>query len=127
MGDFVRIVGEVEEQQYYPALPRTRIDDTELLEIVSSGNPLPTPVPLVDLPNESMPDGEWFWEPLEGMLASVRNAPVVAATSGYGEFAMLAKDDAKPGSGFYPQTQQILIRGLGGDIVVDYNPERILA
>ena len=125
VGDFIRIIAKVQEQQYGNALPLTRLRNVALIEVLSSGNPLPTPVELNDLPNESIADGIAFWEPLEGMLVSVRNAPVVAATSGYGEFAMLAKDDAKPGSGFYPQTQQILIRNLGGD-VVDYNPERIL-
>jgi hypothetical protein len=38
---------------------------------------------------------------------------------------MLTKEDAKPHSGLYPQTQQILIRSLG-DEAVDYKPERIL-
>jgi predicted extracellular nuclease len=82
-------------------------------------------VELKDLPNESIPDTIDFWEPLEGMLVSVENAPVVSPTTRYGEFAMLTKDDAKPGSGFFPQTQQILISSLGGGSV-DYNPERIL-
>jgi predicted extracellular nuclease len=38
---------------------------------------------------------------------------------------MLAKDDAKPGSGFFADTQQILVQDLG-DGMVDYNPERIM-
>ena len=59
------------------------------------------------------------------MLVSARNAPVVAPTSRFGEFAMLAKRDAKPASGYFPQTKQILIRSLGGESV-DYNTERIL-
>lgn len=127
VGDLVRVTAEVEELQFGNALPLTRLDDPDdyPFEILSSGNPLPTPVELNDLPDKSIADAIAFWEPLEGMLGSVRNAPVVAATSRFGEFAMLAKDDAKPGSGFYPQTKQILIRNLGGEMV-DYNPERIL-
>lgn len=125
VGDFIRIIAKVEEQQFGNALPLTRLRGVALIEVLSSDNPLPAPIELNDLPNESIADGIAFWEPLEGMLVSVQNAPVVAATSGYGEFAMLAKDDAKPGSGFYPQTQQILVRNLGGE-AVDYNPERIL-
>jgi len=96
-----------------------------LVEVLSNDNPLPDPVELEDLPNVSVEEGIDFWEPLEGMLVSVENAPVIAPTSRFGEFAMLAKDDAKPGSGFYPQTQQILLRSLGEN-EVDYNPERIL-
>jgi len=120
-GDEIVIVGEASE--YYDM---TQISGVwGRVTVLSTGNPLPAPVELNDLPNESIVDGIAFWEPLEGMLVSVHNAPVVAATSGYGEFAMLAKDDAKPGSGFYPQIQQILIRNLGGENV-DYNPERIM-
>lgn len=125
VGDFIRLIAQVQEQQYGNALPLTRLRSVALIEVLSSGNPLPTPIKLKDLPNESIADGIAFWEPLEGMLVSVRNAPVVAATSRYGEFAMLTKRDAKPGSGFYPQTKQILIRSLGENDV-DYNPERIL-
>lgn len=125
VGDFIRIVAQVDEQQFGNALPLTRLQRVELIEILSSGNPLPATVEVNDLPDESIENAIAFWEPLEGMLVSVQNAPVVAATSGFGEFAMLAKDDAKPGSGFYPETQQILVRDLGGNNV-DYNPERIL-
>ncbi len=125
VGDFIRVIAKVQEDQYGNALPLTCLRSVALIEVLSSDNPLPAPIKLNDLPNESIADGIAFWEPLEGMLVSVRNAPVVAPTSSYGEFAVLAKRDAKPGSGFYPQTKQILIRNLGGD-VVDYNPERIL-
>ena len=55
----------------------------------------------------------------------VDNGRVVAPTSGFGEFGLLTKDDAKPGSGYYPQTEQILLRSLGENDV-DYNPERVL-
>ena len=127
VGDLVTIIGQVEEQQFGNALPRTRIDDTVLVSIQSTGNPLPAAVPLVDLPNELVANGIDFWEPLEGMRVSVDNGFVVAATSRFGEFGMLAEADANAdlGSGYFAQTKQILIRGLGGG-AVDYNPERIL-
>jgi predicted extracellular nuclease len=124
VGDVIRIIAQVDEQQFGNALPLTRLRGVELIEVLSGDNGLPEPIELHDLPDVSMLEGIDFWEPLEGMLVSVRNAPVVAPTSPYGEFAMLTKQDAKPGSGFYPQTQQILLRDLGGDRV-DYNPERI--
>jgi hypothetical protein len=112
VGDFIHIIAGVQEQQFGNALPLTRLRDVSFIEVQSSGNDLPAPVALDDLPEISIPEGIDFWEPLEGMLAAVNNAPVIAPTSPYGEFAVLAKDDAKPGSGFYPQTQQILIRSL---------------
>lgn len=127
VGDIVTITGQVEELQFGNQLPLTRIDDTELVSIDSTGNPLPAAVPLVDLPNELVENGIDFWEPLEGMLVSADNGFVVAATSRFGEFGMLLQADANAelGSGYFSQTKQILIRGLGGGDV-DYNPERIL-
>jgi len=125
VGDHVVIAGEIEEQQFAPALPLTRIDDTVLIDVLSTGNPLPAPVALTDLPNVSIPDGIDFWEALEGMRVSVENGRVVAPTSRFGEFGMLTKKDAKPGSGYEPSVKQILLRSLGPNMV-DYNPERIL-
>ncbi|HBY99317.1 MAG TPA: hypothetical protein DEP84_36155 [Chloroflexi bacterium] len=125
VGDLIRITAQVEEQQFGNALPLTRLRNVKSIEVISSDNPLPAPIELADLPNESIIDAIAFWEPLEGMLVAARNALVVAPTSGFGEFAMLAKDDAQPGSGYFPQTRQILVRSLGGEMV-DYNPERIL-
>jgi predicted extracellular nuclease len=128
VGDLVSVTGRVSEfrSSSRPAdLPLTEIAFPGTVEVISNGNPLPPPVPLVDLPDFSIPDGELFWEPLEGMRVLVDNAPVSSATNGFGEFGMLAKDDAKPGSGFFADTQQILVQDLG-DGVVDYNPERIM-
>ena len=125
VGDLIEITAVVEEQQFGNSLPLTRLDAPSAAIILSSGNPLPTPVVLTDLPNMDIPDGEAFWEPLEGMRVSVDNAPVSSATNGFGEFGMLAKDDAKPGSGFFADVQQIVVQDLG-DEVVDYNPERIM-
>jgi hypothetical protein len=128
VGDLVSVTAMVEEQQFGTALPLTRLDDPDdyPFVIISSGNPLPTPVSLVDLPNWDIPDGEAFWEPLEGMLVSVTNAFVTAATNRFGEFGMLTETDADAdlGSGYYAQATSILIQSLGGD-AVDYNPERI--
>jgi len=125
VGDEIRIIATVNEQQFGTSLPLTRLVSVEEIEIFSTDNLLPAPVPLVDLPDLSIPEGEVFWESLEGMRVSVANAPVSSATNGFGEFGMLAKDDAKPGSGFFADTQHILVQNLG-DGVVDYNPERIM-
>jgi hypothetical protein len=95
------------------------------LMVLSSGNPVPEPVPLVDLPDQLIPEGVLFWEAKEAMLVSITDGKVVSPTSRYGEFAVLVQRDAKPGSGYFPQEKQILIRELGFS-EVDYNPERIL-
>lgn len=96
VGDLVSITGQVEELQFGTALPLTRINnpDPDLFSILSTGNPLPGAVPLVDLPNESVTEGIDFWEALEGMRVSVTNGFVVAATSQFGEFGMLTETDA---------------------------------
>jgi predicted extracellular nuclease len=128
VGDEVTVIGSVSE--FVPSgspnsLPVTEIAFPASVTVESGANPLPSPVPLLDLPDEGIPEGEAFWEPLEGMLVAASNAPVVAPTTRFGEFGMLAKNDAKPGSGFFPQVQQILLRSLGAE-AVDYNPERIV-
>lgn len=125
VGDFIRVTAEVEEQQFGNALPLTRLRDVQSVEVIFINNPLPSPVELQDLPNESLAEAIAFLEPLEGMLVLVENATVVSPTSRFGEFAMLLRSDARPGSGYFPQTKQILIRSLGGE-AVDYNPERAL-
>jgi predicted extracellular nuclease len=129
VGDEVIITGDVEDLQFGNALPLTRLDDPddfEPYEIVSSGNPLPAPVVINDLPDESIAAAIEFWAALEGMRVAVANGRVVGATNRFGEFVMLTKDDAKPGSGYFPQTKQILLRSLGPN-EVDYNPERVMA
>lgn len=125
VGDAIRIVARVQEQQFGNALPLTRLRTVEEIEVLSSGNTLPAPAPLTDLPNVSIQDGIDFWEPLEGMLASVADAKVVAPTNRFGELVVATETDAVPGSGYFPQMKQLLIRGLGSN-QVDYNPERIM-
>ena len=125
VGDLIEITASVGESQYGTELPLTRLTGYLKIEVLSSGNPLPAPIELIDLPNVSMPEGIAFWEPLEGMLVSVRNAIVIAPTSAYGEFGMLTERDAASISGYKRRTSQLLIRSLGGENV-DYNPERIM-
>jgi predicted extracellular nuclease len=127
VGDMVKVTGTVQESQFGNALPLTLINNPvdASFEILSSGNSLPDAVGIEAVPKNSIADAIDFWEAMEGMLVAVENAPVVAPTTRFGEFGMLTKYDAKPGSGFFPQQQQILLstEGLG---MVDYNPERIL-
>jgi 2',3'-cyclic-nucleotide 2'-phosphodiesterase (5'-nucleotidase family)/predicted extracellular nuclease len=125
VGDFIQIVAGVQEQQFGNALPLTRLRNVESITIQSSGNRLPRPVVINMLPNLSVAEAIEFWEPLEGMLVSISNAPVVAPTNAFGEFVVLARRNAVPNSGYYPQENHILLRSLG-DNEVDYNPERIM-
>jgi predicted extracellular nuclease len=127
VGDLITVRGQVEELQFGTALPLTRIDDTQLISIDSSGNPLPTPIQLTDQPDFSVEEAIEILEPVEGMRVSVSNGFAVSATSRFGEFALLTSKDSKKGSGYEPSISQILVRALGQDPnIVDYNPERIL-
>jgi predicted extracellular nuclease len=126
VGDLVQLTATVQEQQFGTQLPRTRLDSphNHPFTIISSGNPLPAPVPLADLPDETRTEGIDFWEPLEGMRVEVKNGRVIAPTGRFGEFGMIAQNDAKQGSGYFPATKHLILNNLGGN-VVDYNPERI--
>ena len=86
------------------ALPLTRLANPAALAVDSSGNPLPSPVRLADLPDVSIQRGIAFWEPLEGMLVSAVNGTVVAPSNEFAEFAFLTQADARPGSGFFPRS-----------------------
>jgi predicted extracellular nuclease len=125
IGDFIRIIAKVQEQQFGNALPLTRLISVEEIEVLSSNNLLPQAVMLSLLPNQSIEEGIAFWEPLEGMLVQVEDAIVVSPTSGFGEFAMITQANRKLRSGFFKNNNHLLIRSLG-DQQVDYNPERIL-
>jgi predicted extracellular nuclease len=125
VSDLVTLQATVEEEQHGDALPRTRLISPFRLTIISRGNTLPSPVELAKLPEQSIPEGIAFWEPLEGMRVAVSDGTVVAPTSRHGELVLLTKDDARPGSGYDPGAKQIFLRSLGGGDV-DYNPERIL-
>ncbi|MCP4657759.1 MAG: hypothetical protein GY856_20315, partial [bacterium] len=125
VGDVIRLIGTVEEEQYSISLPRTMLSGVTLLEITARGHALPAPVPLVDLPDSELADAIAFWEPLEGMRVSLRNARVIGPTSGFGEFVVLTEADAVPGSGYFPE-QQVMVMVSLGDQRVDYNPERIV-
>jgi 2',3'-cyclic-nucleotide 2'-phosphodiesterase (5'-nucleotidase family)/predicted extracellular nuclease len=125
VGDFIVIEAQVQEQQFGNALPLTRLRNVASITIQSSGNRLPRPVAINRLPHISVAKAIEFWEPLEGMLVSISNAPVVAPTNDFGEFVVLARRNAVTRSGYYPQERHILLRSLGNN-EVDYNPERIM-
>lgn len=57
VGDVIEIAAVVQEQQFGDALPLTRLDAPSAVTILSTGNPLPEPVRLNDLPNESIVEG----------------------------------------------------------------------
>jgi predicted extracellular nuclease len=122
-GDLVRVIGRIQELHRGVELPRTQMANLIPPEVLSSGNPLPEPVPLRDLPDVEIADALTFWEPLEGMRVSLENARVVGPTNRFGEFAVIAEADAVPGSGYYAKHNALLLRNAGGDRV-DYNPER---
>jgi len=125
VGDLIRIIAQVQESQFGHALALTRLSRVESIEVISSGQALPEPIGLTQLPAESVVDGINFWEPLEGMLVDIKNAIVVSPTSRFGEFAIISPANRKQHSGYSKKYKQLLLRQLG-DQLVDYNPERIL-
>ncbi len=125
VGDLVQVIGKVQEVGRGIEFPRTQIQAMMAAEVLSQGNPLPEPVELTDLPDVDGNEGVKFWEKLEGMRVSVRNAAVVGPTTRFGEFAVLAPGDAVAGSGYVPRQKTLLLHSIGGDRM-DYNPERIV-
>ncbi len=133
VGDYIEITATVEEQQFGTDLPKTRLNNPEAMTIISSGNELPKAVnlakqwPFGGLPSEQIPQAiEYVWEPLEGMLVSVRRGKVIAPTTRFGEFGMVVPADLSVYSGYSRRMKQFIIYGYNGDGSVDYNPERIL-
>jgi predicted extracellular nuclease len=125
IGDFIEIEATVEEEQHGKALPRTRLVSPSRLAVLREGNPLPEPIALTELPDQSIAEGIAFWEPLEGTRVVVKKGVVVAPTTRFGELVLLTQENALPGSGYAPESMQIFTRLLDdGD--VDYNPERVL-
>lgn len=125
VGDSIKILGRVEEEQKGNELPRTRLVTVQSPEVVSRGNTLPAPLPLTKLPDTSLEEGVAYWESLEGMRVSVENAPVVAPNNRFREFHIVAPGNAVAGAGYHPESGRLVMRSLGGD-QVDYDPERIM-
>lgn len=127
IGDHVRIAASVSE--YVNGSRPNDLPLTELVagsvEILSSENPLPAPVELLNMPNESILESIERFESLEGMLVTVPHALVVGQTNRFGEFHVVTAADAEPGSGFSPWYSQMVIRSIGEN-EVDYNPERLM-
>jgi hypothetical protein len=54
VGDLITVTGQVEERQFFPDLPVTRLDDVHFrgpYEVISSWNPLPAPSEFTDQPD----------------------------------------------------------------------------
>ena len=125
IGDKIRIVAYVDEQQFPRVLPLTRLHKIQNIKILSSKHPLPKPINIDSLPAQSVLQATLRWESMEGMRVIVHNSVVVGPTSKFGEFVVLAPHNAVPGSGYFESTGQIFLRPIErGE--VDYNPERIL-
>lgn len=125
VGDSIRILGRIEEEQKGDELPRTRLVTVQSPEVISRGNPLPEPIRLTRLPDASLAEGIEYWETLEGMRVRLDNAPIVSPTTRFREFDVVAPGNAVAGAGFHPESGVLIMRSLGGDRV-DYDPERIM-
>lgn len=84
VGDEVMVRGQVKE---FFGLTEIVLDDVEIL---SSGNPLPTPIELDPPANPAA--SQRYFEAREGMLVRVVSARVVGPTNRFGEFAVVTAD-----------------------------------
>jgi predicted extracellular nuclease len=128
VGDLVSVSGIVTE--FTPGGVSTRnLATTEIInpivQVVSSGNPLPAPVVIGPggrpLPTESMVAGIQFFESLEGMLVTATRLQVVEPTNGFGEiFTFLGQ-----GTDFNTSNTGRSIRGTINIGPNDFNPEKV--
>lgn len=103
-------------------LSTTQIGGEVTIAVLSSDNPLPEPVVIGAegrvLPTQIIaPDGIDFWESLEGMLVTVRDAVAVSPTTRFNEIYALA-DNGLGATG---------VNSRGGITIApdDFDPERI--
>jgi len=136
VGDKVNVTGEVSEFQ--PGgeanrnLTTTQFAFPDTIEVVSEGNPLPTPVLIGEggriPPSENIDDDAFaefnpdeagidFFESLEGMLVTAQNPVAIGPTNRFGEiFTVVDNGEAATG---------ISDRGTLNISPDDFNPERV--
>ncbi len=134
-GDSVLISGKVSE--YRPGGHANSLSNTEIgsphVTVVSSGNPLPAPVVLHDVPQSPHADNPGdieaapfdpavnaldYYESVEGMLVTVDDAEVVGPTNKYGEIPVIV-----------PQGSDAVRSVRGGVVYASYadpNTERLI-
>ena len=125
VGDWIELEARVQELTSSGALPLTRLVAVSRLAILARGMPLPEPIPILALPDTSISTAAQFLETLEGMRVGVRDAPVVAPSTRFGELTVVPPWNRFPGSGRSLLSGHLLIRALGGG-AVDFNPERLI-
>ncbi|WP_086933620.1 hypothetical protein [Agarilytica rhodophyticola] len=125
VGDLIHVIGKVQEVQRGITLPHTVLTDIKHLKVLKHKQKLPKPIRLTKLPNQNISEAVDFWEPLEGMRVTIKNASVISATERSGQFAVLTQENARTDSGFSRNTNVVHTRLLENG-AVDYNPEVIL-
>ncbi len=116
VGDMVNVTGSVSE--YHNA---TEIGGSPTVTVVSTGNPLPTPIEWnAEVPSPNRPQPENEIERYEGMIIEFSNGVTCSGTNQWGDFWAVAKPNRvyrEPGID-YP--------GLNGFPVFDGNPEKFV-
>ncbi|WP_339863524.1 endonuclease/exonuclease/phosphatase family protein [Paremcibacter congregatus] len=126
VGDSVRIQGEVTEYARNSSeLTLTEITNSQVIEVVSSGNSLPAALslsaPTTHIDTDGLgsfnpaTDGIDYYESVEGMRVVLNNAQAVGATNGYGELYAVNSATA---TGMNDRGGITLDEG-------DFNPEKI--
>ncbi len=151
LGDEIEISGIIYEEMTTTGMGRTSIQEVDArnIKVLSSGNPLPTPVVLGtkgraipdhdvstwrgDLnlkPFLKMTDGIDFWESLEGMRVTISDALILGFRGGQEEFEALRPKDYLnlyiTADGYEKKIRTTTVGGLMIDpIAGDFNPEII--
>ncbi|MBD3418824.1 MAG: hypothetical protein GF398_01780 [Chitinivibrionales bacterium] len=127
IGDEVIVVGLVQEWlSEAGAQPVTRINFADSVNILSSGNQLPTAIRTTGLPGgqNDVPLVTAISEQYEGMLLEIENAIAVAPTAENGDIGVLPPTNAVAGSGYYADAGVSIVEKRNGG--VDYQPECIV-
>ncbi len=125
VGDEISLTAQVQEQQFGNGLPLTRLHNVSDVARHSSHNALPEPVTIKQLPDENISEAIRFWQALEGMRVSLNRGLVVGPTTGFDEFVIISKKNARRGSGYQRKDGLLLLTDKGNE-QIDYNPERIM-
>lgn len=139
VGDEAQVTGTVTE--FTPGgvgtgnLSVTELTSISSIIVLSTGNAMPSATVIGEggrlAPTESVTEGIAFYESLEGMLVTIENPLVVAATNNFGEIWTVADNGANAtglsergtlvSHGSYGDGLNVTNTGPGSD----YNPERI--
>ncbi|MEK6748831.1 MAG: hypothetical protein AABY83_06450 [Pseudomonadota bacterium] len=120
IGDWIELTAVVEDYAASNGLPVTRLHPTRDVSVFANAQALPEAVEIDQVPTQSIAAASKYWQAMEGMRVSVRNALVVGPSNLLGEFVVLRPTGKlAPGELLHAQVTPLDAEN------VDYRPERI--